>query len=87
MNDIVEFFSLQKVSALKYPEQCASASERLGLTASCTTKKPPESLQASPFVLPPARGASEGAEVGQSWPFSSGVRRTSSGEKGLTLRA
>ena len=38
VNDIVEFFSLQKVSAWKYPEQCASASERLGLTASCTTK-------------------------------------------------
>ena len=39
-----------------------------------------------PFVLPPVRGASEGAEVGQRLAVlegdQRGVRRTTSGEKG-----
>ena len=55
---------------------------------------------AGPFVLPPARGATEGAEVGQRLAVlegqilrdleggdQCGVRRTTSGEKGLTLPA
>ena len=55
---------------------------------------------AGPFVLPPARGATEGAEVGQRLAVlesqilrdleggdQRGVRRTTSGEKGLTLPA
>ena len=55
---------------------------------------------AGPFVLPPARGASDGAEVGQRLAVlegqilrdleggdQRGVRRTTSGEKGLTFPA
>ena len=55
---------------------------------------------AGPFVLPPARGATEGAEVGQRLAVlesqilrdleggdQRGVKRTTSGEKGLTLPA
>ena len=83
VNDIVEFFSLQESVSLEVSRACASASERLGLAASCTTKKPPESLQR--FHSSCLRR--EGRKSARGWPFSSGGRRTTSEEKGLTLRA
>ena len=60
MTILLSSFPWEKVSVLKYPEQCASA-----FGCELYDKEAARVASASPFVLPPARGASEGAEVGQ----------------------